>query len=265
MVLSKDNFWDASARIGLPRNQPPEAGPVTIGGSAEELLAEMDRAGIASALVWHVAQADYDAATGNGLLAEAIAPHPRLLGCWSILPPHTGELYGPGGLDLWLRIAEGLRIKAMRAMPSIHGYLLRRESLGAILEALAARQVPLVLPRPHVDWPAVYDLLADFPTLTVILGNVGWANERIWRPLLQRYPRCHVETGSYFVSGGIEGVVRDLGAERLLFGSGFPEAYMGAAMLALQGSAISDEAKAAIAGGNLRRLLSAAWSTSGPT
>ena len=54
---------------------------------------------------------------------------------------------------------------------------------------------------------------------------------------------------------GVEAFVDSYGPERLLYGSGFPEAYHGGMMLALRHAEISDDAKGEIAAGNLDRLL----------
>ena len=67
-----------------------------------------------------------------------------------------------------------------------------------------------------------------------------------------------MDTAQYLLDGGIESLVAEYGASRLLFGSGFPESYIGGMMLALRHARIPEEAKAAIAGGNLERILARA-------
>jgi predicted TIM-barrel fold metal-dependent hydrolase len=89
----------------------------------------------------------------------------------------------------------------------------------------------------------------------VICDHGCWGQDRLFRPLLERYPNVHVDTAQYLLDGGIESLVADYGARRLLFGSGFPESYLGGMMLALRHARIPDEAKAAIAAGNLERML----------
>jgi predicted TIM-barrel fold metal-dependent hydrolase len=64
-----------------------------------------------------------------------------------------------------------------------------------------------------------------------------------------------VDTALYLLDGGLEALVADYGARRLLFGSGFPEQHFGGMMMALRHARIPDEAKAAIAAGNLERIL----------
>ena len=77
----------------------------------------------------------------------------------------------------------------------------------------------------------------------------------MFRPLLRSYPSVHVDTARYLLDGGIEQLVDDYGATRLLYGSGFPESYHGGMMLALRHARIPIEAKSLIAGGNLDRIL----------
>jgi len=73
--------------------------------------------------------------------------------------------------------------------------------------------------------------------------------------LVEKYPNVYVDTAQYLLDGGIEAFVRDYGPSRMLFGSGFPDAYFGGMMLALRHAEISEEAKEAISGGNLERIL----------
>jgi predicted TIM-barrel fold metal-dependent hydrolase len=77
----------------------------------------------------------------------------------------------------------------------------------------------------------------------------------MFRPLLERYPNVYVDTAQYLLDGGLEALVADYGARRVLFGSGFPESYMGGMMMALRHARLPEAAKTAIAGGNLARIL----------
>ena len=118
-------FIDCNTYLGSPMNgglMPPV--------TAESLLSAMDRAGIARAVAWHIAQYDADPLTGNDLLAQAIAPHERLYGGWTILPTQCGEL---GKLDDWLRSAAAARVRVFRAFPAAGRYLLRGDVLGDML------------------------------------------------------------------------------------------------------------------------------------
>lgn len=246
-------FFDCNCHVGKPARGGGQGAVDTAG-----LLAAMDKAGIERALVWHTAQRDGDPATGNMLLSREIAPHERLHGVWALLPPQTGEL---GDIEEWFAAARESRISAFTAWEDRNRFLLRAEVMGEVLEEMVARRFPLVhranSEASGESWRRIYDLMKDFPELTVILANVGcWGPDRLVRPLLDRYPNVHLETSEYIVDGGIEAFVERYGGKRLLFGSDFPAAYHGAMMLALAHSDISPPDKNAIASGNMERLVS---------
>lgn len=249
------DFFDCNAWFGRPMNLPAgHAGPADF--SAESLVAAMDNAGISRALVWHAAQRDSHPATGNRMVVECLAGHEqRLLPCWTILPPETGEM----GEDAraFMEEARGAGVRAFRAFPDLNRYLLRYEAVGDVIDQLVSARLPLILRVPgHVSWENVYDLMMESPELILILTGMGqWGSDRYFRPLIRRYPDVYVELGGYITDGGIEAFVESYGAGRLLFGSGYPEAYLGPMMLALRHAQIKEEDKHLIASGNLDRIL----------
>lgn len=247
-------FFDCNCHFGAYAD-PRGKRAVDVDG----LLGAMDAAGIDKALVWHVAQRDADPLTGNDILAGAIAPHERLVGCWALLPPQTGEM---GRIEDWFAAAFESRVRAVTAWPDVNRFLLRAEVFGGVFEEMIARRVPLLYRCQSgatggtgENWTRLYDLLRDFPELTVILCGVGcWGPDRLFRPLLDAYANVYLETSEYILDGGIEAFVERYGGARLLYGSDFPAAYHGGMMLALAHAEISDDAKRAIASGNLERL-----------
>jgi len=56
-------------------------------------------------------------------------------------------------------------------------------------------------------------------------------------------------------AGFLEMAVRELGPERIVFGSHFPSRSLGTELGKIFGARISDDARRQILGGNLRRLL----------
>lgn len=242
-------FLDCNVFFGRPDQRP--VAPVA---TAEALMAEMDRAGVARALVWHIAQHDVAPQTGNQLLTAAIAPYDRLLGCWTVLPNQGREF--PTLAELFRQMRRA-RVVALRAFPHSHRFLLNGVSMGELLNEIVSRRVPLFLSVARgIDWQGIYSLLSEFPELTCVVCDHGcWGEDRLFRPLLERYPNVYVDTAQYLLDGGIEALVADYGAGRLLFGSGFPESYFGGMMMALKHAQIPQEAKEAIAHGNLERIL----------
>jgi hypothetical protein len=242
-------FFDCNAFFGLPMLCP--LAPVA---TADELVAAMDRNGVERALVWHIAQHDASPQTGNALLADGICDQPRLTGCWTILPSQARE-FPP--LPVFFRQMREARVRALRIFPGSHRYLANGVSMGDWLEALVARRIPLLLSvRRGVEWRDVYALLDEYPEMVCLVCDHGcWGEDRMFRPLLERYPNVYVDTAQYLLDGGLEALVADYGYQRVLFGTGFPESYMGGMMMALRHAGLPDEAKQAIAGGNLARIL----------
>ncbi len=130
--------------------------------------------------------------------------------------------------------------------------------MGQLLGAMASA-VPLFLSirrdNGHHLW-----LVGVFPDPCVVCDHGCWGEDRQFRPLLERYPNVHIDTAQYLLDGGIRGARCRLRADRLLYGSGFPESHFGGMMMALKHAQIADGAKSAIAHGNLERLLKEAWS-----
>lgn len=216
----------------------------------EELLLEMDFCGINQALVYHANQRFSSPITWNPVLSTEIGKHNRLYGAWTILPPSTYEM--PETEVLLKKMRQG-RIRVFRAFPQEHHFRLNRDSLSWLYEFMAEHKIPLLVKEN--SWQ-MRELLSECPNLTVVAVNQGpHSLERYLRPLLDRFPNFYLETSSLLVDGLIEEFCERYGAERLLFGSGYPDNCGGAAFLCLVRAEISDTDKAAIAGGNLRRLL----------
>ena len=149
------------------------------------------------------------------------------------------------------------RVTAIRVFPESHKFLLNTVSMGVLLGAMTLGRVPLLLSvKRGMSWRGVYDVLAEFPDLTCIICDHGcWGEDRLFRPLIERYPNVAIDTSQYLLDGGIEAFVTDYGARRMLYGSGFPESYFGGMMMAIKHAQIPLAAKEAIAHGNLERMI----------
>jgi len=247
--IDEMQFFDGNAFFGLPMKA--SLAPVA---TAQGFVEEMERAGIGRALVWHIAQHDASPQLGNQLLTEAIQPHARLWGCWTIMPNQAKEFPPP---QRFFEEMKAAKIAALRVFPAAHRFLLNAVSMGQWLEPMVERHIPLFISvKRGAGWQEVYSILAEFPDLVCVICDHGcWGMDRMFRPLLERYPNVYIDTAQYFLDGGIEALVTDYGAGRILFGSGFPESYFGGMMMVIKHARIPDEVKADIASRNLERLL----------
>ena len=224
-----------------------------------DLLAEMDRLGVDQALVHHALMRDQSPVVGNAALAESIAGQERLVGTWAILPPQTGEL--ATGQPFFAAM-ERASVRALWAFPALHRYLLRRMVFGGLLDEVAERRIPLFVhrdaggPNTQDTWNLVYDLLQEYPDLTLVLAAHGsWGEDRYFRPLLEGFSRFYLDVSRYELDRGLCDLVSKYGCERLLYGSDFPRTAMGGPLLMVRCAELDLEARRAIAGDILRRLL----------
>lgn len=238
-------------------------GPLTVPMLGQELAtvaalrAELDRSGIAAALVYSTVALDYDAGTGNELLSTALADEPDLHPCWVLLPPGTGEFPPPAELMATMA-AQGVRAARLCPGPLRHNFSLEPWCSGELLEALAAARVPLFLDLDDTSWSEIAALLATYSELPLVVTGVTYRVDRYLYPLLARFPNLHIDLSGYQGLHAIEHLVARFGAERLLFGSHLPLFEPGATITHLCYAAIDDDAKALIAHGNLERLLEGA-------
>ena len=246
-------FFDCNCAYGVAM-KPPLSPALTTAA----VLEEMDFCGVARAVVRNVAIFEETPEVGNRFTCAGAAESDRLTAAWGLLPPQTGEL---GTVPELLAAAEKAGVRALWAYPSAHRYLLNRTTFGALFEEMAARGMPLFLPRSEgsggLDCYATADsILSDFPRLHLIVAAQGpWGDDRYFRPLIEAYPNFGVDTSRYELDGGIAEVCKLYGPHRLYFGTNFPHTPMGGPMLTLLHARISDEDREWVAGGNLRRVL----------
>lgn len=245
-------FFDANMYVGRPNKKI--FGAVA---SCEDLLKEMERQNIEKAIIWHIAQYDLSPVEGNRLLSETVRNDKRLYGCWSILPPQTEEVIDD---SFFCRMKEE-RIFALRAFPDFHRYILDETVFGGFFEELSERKIPLLLSLEKGSswqWQGVYNLMKSFPSLVCIFCDIGiWGVDRQTWPLLEKYPNVYLETS--LLSLGyrqLEATVKKFGAERVVFGSGFPERYIEGAVCEILHADISASDREKIACLNLERIIS---------
>ena len=123
------------------------------------------------------------------------------------------------------------------------------------LKLMEELHIPLYL-EPQPDYTYIYELLKEFPNLTVVLCNIGiWPSARLIYPLLKRYPNVYFESGDLGMTHGYEQVCEYFGSERLLYGTNFPSNNPGCSMNCLLTAKLSEQDRDNIAYKNMERLL----------
>lgn len=248
------DYFDCNVVIG--KVHKPGPGGVL---EADSLLAEMDRFGIQEALVYHAFARRNAPVRGNKLASEAAATSPRLHPCWMVLPTGTGEMPPLEALEGELR-RDGVR--AVRMAPDVNGHMfsLARVVCGDLFDWLGRNRVPVLVEQTAVPWADIDGVMERHPDLPVVLVDVTYRINRDLYPRLKAYPNLYVEISYMQQHRAVEDVCERFGPERLLFGSKIPVLCPSSPRHMIETAPIPEEAKAAIAGGNLRRLLAdVAW------
>lgn len=232
------NLFDANVRVG------PSGSHGELALEPGALIEEMERFAIRQALVSHWAGEEYDATEGNIALGRDLRP--PLTPAWAVLPEQAS--------------IDGLAARkplAVRLTPGVdqHNYSLSRWCSGPLFEYLEEYSVITLIARTDIEWDRLAGLMENFPRLVVLLLDTGYRADRYLIPLLRRFPNIYFDSATYLAHRQIESFVEQHGPDRILFGSRLP-LYTPAASLGVLASArMPGEARLAIAGGNLRRLL----------
>jgi len=243
-------FFDAGIWLG-----PPAGFPNAVELPPAELGAALHERGLTGGLVSHWWGKTVSAQDGNRVLAAALE------GCaeeiyliWTalpLLPGDEGPLPGVGDLPP--------QVRAVRLYPKAHNFPLADWCVGSLCEWLIARRMPLFIQHTETDWSSLQRLASAFPALTIVVESQVQKilyHTRALFPLMGACPNVRVELSNFAGQGFVDYAVRQFGAERLIFGSFLPMNEPLVPIGMVLDANISEEEKALIAGGNLRRLVS---------
>ena len=109
---------------------------------------------------------------------------------------------------------------------------------------------------PGISTPSeLADLAAEFPQQAFICAHAGGEWERGIRAVRDS-PNILIETSGFDATAGfIEMAVRELGPERIIFGSHLPSRSLGTELAKVTAASVPEKAKRLILGGNYRTLL----------
>jgi len=248
-------IWDLHCHLsGVPGRTPEER--------LGKLLEYADRMGIARLCVYMGMEWSYDPPPeklrqDNDEVLRAIRRFPeRTFGFVYLSPKHTqaslDELNrcvrdGPMvGVKLWV----AQRCNAPELDPIID----RAAELGAVVFQHTWLKITGNLPGESTPYDLV-ELARRHPKATLICGHSGGDWERGLRAIRAHRNVFADLAGGDPTSGITEMAVRELGAERVIYGSDVGGRSFASQLAKVLGADISDSAKRLILGGNLKRLL----------
>lgn len=241
--ISRVPVFDANVGIG---NRHDRRSPVD---SPDQLLEEMSRHGVDRALVYSVQGEWISPMQGNDSLAvltgqnDALVPQ-FVAGCDSGSLGQLCDFHRDGVVS-----SVRLHNTAECRLPFVSWLY------GDLLAWLSAEGIPLWVSLADTPPTEVVDTLGGYPDLTVVLVGAHYTHSMMIRPMLRVLPNAFLELSRYENICGIEKLVREFGAGRLLYGSFFPRYAMGPMLFALHHLEISDDDLRLICAANLERVL----------
>jgi len=240
-------FFDCNLSYGpeAPQTQVTRCADLT------GLKAHLRRAGIAGGLV---TTALSEVKLANESLSADLRGEETLKGVWRLLPSSTGEIPPPGKLPGAMKAGN---IAALTLCPAINRFLPNRFALGDYLEMASEHRIPVMLNTARgLTLEQTAGILHDFPNLTCVLTYANcWPSDRLLRPFIDAFPNLHLDMAYVLTDGWLKDFCKKYSATRILFGSAFPESYLGSHMMVIQHAEIAEEDKRMIASENLARLL----------
>lgn len=216
--------------------------------SLATLLAELEEHRVAGAWTYSL-RGLHLADEGNTETLGVAARHP------SLTPVATIDPHQPHGVQA--EIARCLRagIRLFRLFPTAHHWHLDSQPFHTILDHLRGTNAVLLLAVE--EWGSastIARLTADYE-LPIVLLDVHYTQLAECEAVMQRWPHVNAGTSRLGTPLDVETLVRNVGADRLLFGSEAPERPLQCALNRIWYADVSDTERAAIFGGNAARLL----------
>lgn len=215
-----------------------------------ELLRNEDAAGIEYAVVMPTPTPKPD----NRALFETAGPERRAVLCCQV-NPNDGE---PAFAEI-RQAATEWHMRVLKVMPAIYGIHLTGPLANRLMTT--ARELGLVV-NIHsgggISHPLGIGALARrFPEVTVLMDHMGyreWTSDAI--EVARDNPNVYLGTTIAAVEPvTVERAVRELGPERVVYGSNWPAVFSDLAVEAIRRQRLGSEVEQLIFGGNLARIL----------
>lgn len=212
---------------------------------------ELDRHGITAALVTARSGVEFRHEVGNDETLAATASRDGGTRLYPVATVNPVQF-----LDWRAEVRRALAAGAVgfRLFPLEQGWEVDSEAFRQVAEVVLAQR-PLLVPLVRFGDAARIGAETVGMGQPVILLGGHYTQLGDALSAMERWPHLHLETSRLGQFLGVETVVRSVGAERLLFGSGCPEKPIQAALNAVLTARIPVDARRSILSGNAARLF----------
>jgi predicted TIM-barrel fold metal-dependent hydrolase len=217
--------------------------------SSETLLQLMARNGVGQALTCSLKAIQFDLVAGNDETLALCKAHPQLHPVAAIDPRRAPDCYA--------EVARCARLGFVgyRLLREYQGWAIANQALRHVLRAIAATGLPAIVHVPASgDATALFHLAADLET-PIVMAAVTYSVLSEALAVMADAPHLHLEAHRVSLPGQVELMVEQAGVDRLMYGSWAPLHAQRPSMDMVLGAEIDEASKAAILGGNARRVF----------
>ena len=216
--------------------------------SLEKLLSVMEKQEVSQALAVSARAIFHDFVEGNDEVYRVSKAHPQIVPVAVVdLRKHFGCLD-----EVKKRKEQGFKL--FRLYPNIH-FPINYLPLFRFMDELNKQRMPVMINVEQMgDITQLASIVADLE-IPIILDSCSWNNMAEAIVLSEDNPHVYIVSGRLFLSQGVEGLVGEIGAERLLFGSYAPLHCFSSSFKCVMEADISESDKAKILSGNAKRIL----------
>ena len=235
--------FDANVGVGHRHDRPA---PFEDGAG---LLAEMERHGVARAVIYHVQGEQISPIDGNEALEAWLGERGTFEPQW-VLGADAESL------SQLQDLRRNGRVRSVRLHDTISARVPFVDWVyGDALAWLSAEGIPLWISLADNVTTEVVEVLRAFPDLDVVLLGAHYTHFAVVKGILRKLPRSRLELSRYEVLGQVEALKEEFGVERLLYGSFYPRYAMGTMLFYLHRLGFTEAELKAVCAGNLARLL----------
>ena len=215
------------------------------------LLGQLERHGIAAALTYSLRGLYDDHAVGNAETLAACRANTALLPVATINP-----LRGYGLEDDIAQIrAGGFRAVRLLYGSSIGGLSPDSLSFRRLLEQLEPLGLPIIAAASEGGYLAALARVTGEHGLSLVLLDTSYSTQAEVEEIARCYTHVYVETSRLATPDAIGLLAREIGAERIVFGSGMPHYTPQASLNMVFQSSLDAEQRAQILSGNAIKLF----------
>lgn len=234
----------------------------------DALLRLMDSKGIDRAMVSSASSITYrNAQSGNEELHAATKSHRDRLIPFAVINP-----FYAGWQDDLKTCHEEFGMRGLRIYPKWHNYALADPCCAEMVAAATERKLPISIPLrvednrqrswlldvPDVPVSEIVDLVQKHPDAKfVLLNGIGYSGSALGKNAKELPANYWIEISrlSAVMANEIGGLLDQLGADRLVFGTGMPFKYPDPVLVKLEVLDISDEVREKVRSGNAASLI----------